>query len=66
MLQATLPKVTRKHSPQNPRFPGICEFARSQGVDRVHAFRVPTGQRESRRLTAAWAAYQSAQEKESA
>ncbi len=58
MLPATTPKVTRKPK----RFRGICAFARERGVDRVHVYRVLTGQRESRRLLAAWAEFNARKE----
>jgi hypothetical protein len=58
MLLATSKKVTRKPI----KFSGICAFARSQNVDRVHAYRVLTGRRESRRLLAAWNAFKKHQE----
>lgn len=45
------------------RFPGIVEFAALHGVDRIHAWYVLTGKRESRRLLAAWQQFKAKQGK---
>jgi hypothetical protein len=48
------PRFPKKGTRKPRRFPGICAFARAQGVDRIHAYRVLAGKRESRRLLVAW------------
>jgi hypothetical protein len=45
-----LPATKRKRT----KFRGICRFAKLAGVDRVHAYRVLMGQRESHRLLTLW------------
>jgi hypothetical protein len=57
MVAATPDKVTPKKRRRGVRFPGIAGFSRQLGVDRVHVYRVLTGQRKSPRITSAWAAY---------
>ena len=55
MLQATRRWRNRKRGArQLVRFPGIVEDAAMLGVERTHLYRVLKGERESRRLTAAW------------
>lgn len=49
-MQAYTPK-RRKRIVRNP---GICAFARAQGVTVVHAWRVVNGERRSDRLLTAW------------
>lgn len=36
------------------RFPGIKAFAAAQGITPLHVYMVLTGQRQSKRVTAAW------------
>ena len=59
MLPATRGKHKAKARVPRTRFPGICQFAAEQGVDRVHAYRVLCGLRESRKLLTAWRTFQS-------
>lgn len=50
-----LPATTNKSKPKGGgRFVGIGEFARREGVDRTHVYRVLSGQRQSVRLLARW------------
>jgi len=49
--------ITRPKRKRVIRNPGLSAFAREQNVTVVHAWRVVMGQRESRRLLAAWHAY---------
>lgn len=61
MLHATTEKVKRR-TVLNPRteFPGIVEFSKKMKRNREHVWRVLKGQRDSRRLLAAWQQFQNA------
>ncbi len=45
---------TRPRRKRIVRNPGLCAFAREQGVTIAHAWRVANGERRSDRLLAAW------------
>jgi len=45
-------KTHRRIRPR--RFPGICAFADSLGVDRRHVYEVLVGNRKSKRISRAW------------
>jgi len=48
---------SKRNSRRQVRFPGICEFAKSAKVTRIHAYRVLTGERRSPRLEKLWSAF---------
>lgn len=48
---------SKQASGRQVRFPGICEFAESANVTRIHAYRVLTGERRSPRLEKLWSAF---------
>jgi hypothetical protein len=58
ILFIMLPAEPKKVYAKKLRFPGICEFAKSAGVHRLHVYHVLTGERQSRRLTKLWAEFQ--------
>jgi hypothetical protein len=49
--------ITELKKRRQVRFPGICEFAKSAKVTRIHAYRVLTGERRSPRLEKLWSAF---------
>ena len=56
-----LPATSKRTRKKVTRFPGICAFAKSAGVDRVHAFKVLRGERTSVRLIKLWKQFQAEQ-----
>ncbi len=46
-------KKSKKNRTIRPRFKGICELAKSLDLDRVHVYRVLTGERKSPRVESA-------------
>lgn len=52
---------TQKRRKRIVRNPGLCAFARQQGVTVVHAWRVVIGERRSDRLLNAWQVFKATQ-----